>query len=83
MLKKTMTQEKTMSPELINSTMDNLLARLTDRTPGGEDLLPLWLSRQEAEAVLQLCAASPALVSEGAEEALFSKLGQLLRAFRS
>ena len=77
-----------MSPELTQSTlntlptMDNLLSRLSDRCPRGEDLLPLWLTRQEAEAVLQLCAASPAVASERTEDSLFSKLGQLLRAFQ-
>jgi hypothetical protein len=51
-------------------------------SPRREDLLPLWLSRHEAEAVLRLCAVSPEFVGDAAEEALFGKLGKLLRAFR-
>lgn len=71
-----------MSPELTHSQIDEVLNRLADRTPRGEDLLPLWLSREEAESFLQLCAASSSFVGEAAEERLFSKLGQLLRAFQ-
>jgi hypothetical protein len=71
-----------MSPELTLSRIDETLNQLANRSTRNDDLLPLWLSREEAESFLQLCAASPALVSEEAEAELFGKLGQLLRAFQ-
>jgi len=52
---------------------------------GGErhaERLPLWLSEAEAEGLLALCAASPASAGD-AEGALFARMGELLRAFRS
>ena len=72
-----------MSPELVCTSIEEVLAEGPRWAPRLEDLLPLWLTRREAEAVLELCAVSPAEVESGAEGALFGKLGQLLRAFQS
>lgn len=72
-----------MSPELTESRIEEVLTRLADGCQRDDDRLPLWLSREEAESILQLCAASAAYVNEATEEALFGKLGQLLRAFQS
>ena len=44
-------------------------------------LLPLWLTADEAELLLELCTHSRASAGER-EEALFTKLGDLLRGFR-
>ena len=71
-----------MSPEMIQTSFESPIdAPRWSRCR--EDLLPLWLTRREEEAVLQLCAVSPAEVEDGAEGVLFGKLGQLLRAFQS
>ncbi len=50
-----------------------------DRT---EPRLPLYLSEAEAELLLRLCAVSPACGGLEEDE-LFSRIGELLRAFRS
>ena len=75
-------EETHVNAELMDPTMDDTLIRPAGWTPRGGDLLPLWLSQGEAEAVLQLCAASTACAGEGTEDTLFGKLGQLLRAFQ-
>ena len=72
-----------MSPEMIRTAFESSVMDAPRWSRCGEDLLPLRLTRREAEAVLQLCAVSPAEVEDGAEGALFGKLGQLLRAFQS
>ena len=46
-----------------------------------DDLLPLWLTAGEAELLLELCTHSHASAGDR-EEALFTKLGDLLRGFR-
>jgi hypothetical protein len=43
-------------------------------------VLPIWLTRAEAEALITLCAGSPQ-ASQVAEDELFVKLGDLYRAF--
>ncbi len=48
----------------------------------GEPRLPLYLSEAEAEMLLRLCAVSPACGGL-AEDELFSRIGELLRAFRT
>jgi hypothetical protein len=51
------------------------------RPPRGElpPTLPLWLTQEEAEALILLCASSP-LGAEN-ETGVFLKLGELYRAF--
>jgi hypothetical protein len=44
-------------------------------------LLPLWLSQDEVEAIIQLCGASTVYVGD-VEQTLFPKLGDLYRAFQ-
>ena len=43
--------------------------------------LPCWLSEEEAEALIMLCASSPRSAGE-TERRLFAKLGEICRAFR-
>ena len=43
--------------------------------------LPCWLSEEEAEALIVLCASSPRSAGE-VERRLFAKLGEISRAFR-
>jgi hypothetical protein len=43
----------------------------------------LWLTERQAEVVLHLCATGSDCGSDAMEEIVFSKLGQLLRSFRS
>ena len=45
-------------------------------------MLALWLTQEETEALILLCAASPAATAQG-EETLFGKLGEIFRAFAS
>jgi hypothetical protein len=42
--------------------------------------LPLWLTEEQAELLLSLCATSPTSGGHGERE-VFTKLGDLLRAF--
>jgi hypothetical protein len=53
-------------------------ARLEPR----EEVLPLWLTEQEAEAVLEMCAAAVVYPCDDVDAALFQKLGHILRTFR-
>jgi hypothetical protein len=43
-------------------------------------MLPVWLTREEVEALISMCATAPE-ASEATERELFAKLGQLYRAF--
>ncbi len=47
-----------------------------------QSLLPLWLTQQEAEAVLLLCSAASTDADPAVEAQLFGKLGEVLRAFQ-
>lgn len=57
------------------------LEQPAERLCEGEPQLPCWLTEEEAEALVMMCAASPRNAGE-AERRLFAKLGEMLRAFR-
>ena len=46
-----------------------------------EPQLPLWLTEDEATAVLLMIAVAPSAASASVEHAVFNKLGRLLRSF--
>jgi len=58
---------------------DNLPELLPPRGESGPPTLPLWLTQEEAEALIMLCTGSP-LPADG-ERDVFLKLGELYRAF--
>lgn len=55
------------------------LADLRPPRTDGPPTLPLWLTQEEAEALILLCSGSP-LPADGEAE-VFLKLGELYRAF--
>ena len=66
-------------------SITSLERRETMAQPRGEAApprLPLYLTEDEAEMLLRLCAVSPACGGL-VEDELFSRIGDLMRAFRT
>lgn len=61
--------------------LDDIEAKLLETPTATPRTLPLWLTEDETEALILLCATSP---RNGGplERELFGKLGDLIRAFR-